>query len=110
MNRDKQNEALAILDGWESYTQQFLDESWQSWRNPKYPGEHILPDYVGDLNNIYKIEELLTEDQWDQYWDQFSLLQSSDSRIKSLLHNTPERKAEALLWVFGLWDYDMCEM
>lgn len=70
-----------------------------------------VPDYLSDLNSIREIEEILTEEQWNDYAHKlfdithaFDDCGSFESIVRFTTHATAAQKVEALLKTLNLWE------
>jgi hypothetical protein len=107
--------AIAKRVGWHDFTSHKVQGCvvWYGWHPQFNPIEVCryetpLPDYLGNLNAMFKAEETLDKLQQRRY---FSLLtrkwldkQSSVNRFDwQLLHVSANRRAQAFLKVCDLW-------
>jgi hypothetical protein len=110
MNKSSQRIAIAELCGWAPHKME--NSQIRYWRPPQ--GEqwshqvHQLPDYCNDLNEMHKAEDLLGDGyKRVHYLDTLCWVCRRDGMnvrwIEAPFANAAQ-KAEALLYVFGLWE------
>ncbi len=118
MTHQEQNNAIASILGWTQIHESGLLVAGGSWFG--YPpvftiGElDSIPDYCGNLNRMFQLEETLTEVQksiygetlaavlgyYDDYYDGWGI---SASDIFEIAHATAAQRAKAFLKVHGKW-------
>ena len=103
MNEHRQNEEIALYCGWK-----FDMNQYKQWISPDGTSWNYPPAYTKDLNQMYKAENALTEDQWETYT--YTLInvctkenpKTTDRPLRPAPNSA--QKAEAFLKTIGKWE------
>jgi hypothetical protein len=109
MTNDAQRIAMAELEGWIYPGSTCLKhESWNRWIRPAGETSRKVPDYASDLNAVRRVEEKLTDEEFERY-----RMELSDSVRKekgawrvdwrSIVSASAAQKTESILRATGKW-------
>lgn len=115
MTPDQINRKIAEVCGWTFPCKHCAKFGMTTqWRNPSDTGcvePSQLPNYFGDLNSVAEAEKILTDEQFQsyyeqRYWEAAKQTPSADYiKYKRIwLSSTAPQRCEALLRTLGLWE------
>jgi hypothetical protein len=114
MTPEAQRIAIAEACGWKDCKLQANplngEINWFAGIDPIVQCEQSVPDYLSDLNAMHEAEEVLTEEQWDEYcWNLRVIVTRNETipprgtRDFEIVHATVPKRTEAFLRTLGKW-------